>query len=55
MLNVILVDVTEYFVGAHGPFHDPGRARRPHPRIQRSAEIGNLFGLAGIRSVTSWP
>ena len=49
MLNVILVNMTEYLVGARGPFHDAeaGAISRT-PRIQPSAEIGNLFGLQGI-------
>ncbi len=46
MLNVILVNLTEYFVGARGPFHDPeaGPISRT-PLIEPSARIGNFLGL----------
>lgn len=44
MLNVILVNMTEYLVGARGPFHDPeGGAISRTPLIQPSAEIGRLL------------
>jgi simple sugar transport system permease protein len=46
MLNVILVNMTEYLVGARGPFHDPeGGAISRTPRIQPSAQIGTVWGL----------
>jgi general nucleoside transport system permease protein len=46
MLNVILVNMTEYLVGARGPFHDPeaGAISRT-PRIQSTAEIGTIGEL----------
>ncbi|MGI9052529.1 MAG: ABC transporter permease [Ilumatobacteraceae bacterium] len=46
MLNFILVNMTEYLVGARGPFHDPeGGAISRTPRIQPSAEIPDVLGL----------
>ncbi len=46
MLNVILVNMTEYLVGARGPFHDPeGGAISRTPAIQPSARIGTVWGL----------
>jgi ABC-type uncharacterized transport system permease subunit len=46
MLNVILVNITEYLVGDEGPFHDPeGGAIARTPLIQPSAEIPNVGGL----------
>ncbi len=47
MLNFILVNMTEYLVGARGPFHDPeaGAISRT-PRIQPSAEIPHIIGTA---------
>ncbi len=46
MLNVILVNMTEYLVGARGPFHDPdaGAISRT-PLIEPSAEIGRVWEL----------
>ena len=46
MVNVILVNMTEYLVGARGPFHDPeGGAISRTPLIQPSAEIPDVWGL----------
>jgi len=46
MLNAILVNITEYLVGARGPFHDPDAgAQSRTPLIQPSAEIPDVFGL----------
>ena len=46
MLNAILVNMTEYLVGARGPFHDPeGGAISRSPAIQESAEIPEVWGL----------
>jgi ABC-type uncharacterized transport system permease subunit len=61
MLNVILVNMTEYLVGARGPFHDPqaGAISRT-PRIQDSAEIPDVwgfplgYGLAVLAAVVIW-
>jgi ABC-type uncharacterized transport system permease subunit len=61
MLNVILVNMTEYLVGARGPFHDPdaGAISRT-PRIQPSAEIPDVWGLpvgyllAVVAAVAIW-
>ena len=46
MLNAILINITEYLVGADGPFHDPdaGAISRT-PLIQPSAEIPDVWGL----------
>ena len=46
MLNAILVNMTEYLVGARGPFHDSdGGAISRTPAIQPSAEIPDVWGL----------
>ena len=63
MLNFILVNITEYLVGARGPFHDPdaGAISRT-PRIQPSAEIPDIWGtelpfgyvLAVVSAIVIW-
>jgi ABC-type uncharacterized transport system permease subunit len=46
MLNAILVNITEWLVGARGPFHDPtGGALSRTPAIHDSAEIPRLFEM----------
>ena len=46
MLNAILINLTEYLVGARGPFHDPDAgAQSRTPLIQPSAEIPEVWGL----------
>ena len=61
MLNAILVNMTEYLVGARGPFHDEtGGAISRTPAIQESAEIPDVWGLpigwflAAIAAVVIW-
>ncbi len=44
MLNAILINLTEYLVGARGPFHDPDAgAQSRTPLIQPSAEIPEVW------------
>ena len=61
MLNAILVNMTEYLVGARGPFHDPDAgAQSRTPLIQPSAEIPDVWGLplgfflAVVAAVVIW-
>ena len=44
MLNAILINLTEWLVGARGPFHDPeGGAISRTPAIHSSAEIPRVW------------
>jgi simple sugar transport system permease protein len=46
MLNAILVNITEWLVGARGPFHDPtGGAISRSPAIHGSAKIPRIFEM----------
>jgi simple sugar transport system permease protein len=46
MLNAILINMTEWLVGARGPFHDPaGGAISRTPAIHESAKIPRIWDL----------